>query len=156
MARDGTPPERVVTARFAEMRYVGQSYELPVTLPDGPLLLAAVAELFHAAHQAHYGQSDPGGAVELVSVRVAQRAGLPAPSSVRVAVADGTPPTERAAYFEELGCRVATPVWQRSALAVGQRLPGPAIVEQADSTTVVYPGQELSVGEDGSLSIAIG
>ena len=52
--------------------------------------------------------------------------------------------------------RVPTPVWSRAALAVGQRLVGPAIVEQPDTTTVVYPGQALRVDASGSLLIETG
>ncbi|HEY3081541.1 MAG TPA: hypothetical protein VGM69_16750, partial [Chloroflexota bacterium] len=70
---------------------------------------------------------------------------------MRVATGDGTPPTERPVYFEELGGRVPTPVWARTALVPGQRLTGPAIVEQADTTTVVYPGQALEVDAAGNL-----
>jgi N-methylhydantoinase A len=157
MARDGIAPEDVRTSRVAELRYVGQAYELQVDLPDGPVgpaTVAACAERFHAAHRAVYGQSDPGGAVEMVSVRVQQRAALPAPERLRVPMADGTAPTERLAYFAEVG-RVATPVWSRWALTPGQRLLGPAIVEQPDTTTVVYPGQELRVDDEGNLLVHI-
>jgi N-methylhydantoinase A len=71
-------------------------------------------------------------------------------------MADGTPPSERSVYFDELGRRVPTPVWSRWALSPGQRLPGPAIVEQPDTTTVVYPGQTLRVDDEGSLLIETG
>jgi N-methylhydantoinase A len=158
MRRDGIAPEAVRVSRVAELRYVGQSYELQVPLPEGPTGAATVdacAERFHAVHRAVYGQSDPGGAVELVSLRVQHRAALASPERLLVPSGDGTAPTERAAYFPELG-RVPTPVWSRSALTVGQRLPGPAIVEQPDTTTVVYPGQTLRVDASGSLLIEIG
>ena len=98
--------------------------------------------------------SDPSGAVELVSVRVGHRAALRSPERLRVPMGDGTPPSERSVYFEELGRRVSTPIWSRWALSPGQCLPGPAIVEQPDTTTVVYPGHTLRVDDEGSLLIA--
>src|SRR6185295_11233150 len=79
MRRDGVAPAAVRVSRIAELRYVGQSYELQIPLPDGPVgsaTLAACAERFHAAHAAIYGQSDPDGAVEMVSLRVQHRAAL--------------------------------------------------------------------------------
>jgi N-methylhydantoinase A len=87
----------------------------------------------------------------MVSVRVQHSAAMPGPEGMRVPTGDGTPPRERSAYFEELGGRVPTPVWTRTALHPGQRLDGPAIVEQADTTTVVYPGQALEVDAAGNL-----
>jgi N-methylhydantoinase A len=154
MARDGVPPELVRVSRVAELRYVGQSYELSVPLPDGPVTpatLEACRQGFHEAHRRIYGQSDPDGAVELVSLRVQHRAAMPGPEEMRPPSGDGTPPSERTAYFEELGGRVATPLWSRAALRPGQRLSGPAIVEQADTTTVAYPGQTLEVDAAGNL-----
>ncbi|HEV8632752.1 MAG TPA: hydantoinase/oxoprolinase family protein [Chloroflexota bacterium] len=158
MARDGVAPELVRVGRVAELRYVGQSYELPVPIPEGPVTPATVDECGRRLHEAHrriYGQSDPGGAVEMVSVRVQHSAAMPGPEGMRVATGDGTPPTERPVYFEELGGRVPTPVWARTALVPGQRLTGPAIVEQADTTTVVYPGQVAEVDAAGNLILHI-
>ena len=159
MARDGIAASAVAKSRVAELRYVGQSYELAVDVPDGPVTaetVAACGARFHEAHRRVYGQSDPDGTVELVSVRVGHRAALPSPERLRVPMADGTPPSERAVYFEELGRRVPTPVWSRWALAPRQRLAGPAIVEQPDTTTVVYPDQTLHVDDEGSLLIETG
>ncbi|HEY3081416.1 MAG TPA: hydantoinase/oxoprolinase family protein, partial [Chloroflexota bacterium] len=122
MARDGVMPELVRVSRVAELRYVGQSYELSVTVPDGPVTSATVeacGQRFHEAHRRIYGQSDPAGAVEMVSVRVQHSAAMPGPEGMRVPTGDGTPPRERSAYFEELGGRVPTPVWTRTALHPG-------------------------------------
>jgi N-methylhydantoinase A len=159
MRRDDVPAERVRVGRVAELRYVGQSYELAVPIPDGPAspaLLVALAAGFHAAHLRLYGQSDPAGAVELVSVRVQHSAALAGPTRLEPPAPDGAPPTERAVYLEERAGRVATPVWARAALTPGQRLDGPAIVEQPDTTTVVYPGQTLEVDAGGSLILHTG
>jgi N-methylhydantoinase A len=152
-------PAWVQGEALAEVRYVGQAYELQVELPEGEVTgetLRLCAERFHEAHRRVYGQSDPDGALELVSVRVRHRAALPAPERLRVPMGDGTPPGERMAYFDELGRRVPTPVWARSALVAGQRIAGPAIVEQADTTTVAYPGQELRVDDEGNLLLETG
>jgi N-methylhydantoinase A len=158
MARDGVAPEFVRVSRVAELRYVGQSYELSVPVPEGPITRSTVEECsrrFHEAHRRIYGQSDPDGAVEMISLRVQHSAAMPGPEGMRAATGDGTPPTERPVYFEELGGRVPTPVWSRAALQPGQRLRGPAIVEQPDTTTVVYPGQAAQVDEGGNLILLV-
>ncbi len=154
MARDGVAPDAVGIRRIAELRYAGQSYELQTPIPDGEVTKATIETCctrFHELHQQHYGQSDPAGAVEFVSLRVQYTHSSLRPSTVRGVQGDGAPHGERPAYFAETGGWVATPVWQRTALRLGQRLSSPAIVEQADSTTVVYPGQTAWPDDAGNL-----
>src|SRR6202040_3673974 len=70
---DGVPPERMRLVRSAEMRYVGQEYAVQVAFPDNQITgaaLAAMPGLFHAAHNARYGHSNPREAVEFVNLRV--------------------------------------------------------------------------------------
>ena len=62
----------------------------------------------------------------------------------------------RAAYFEESAGTVETDIYDRDALSAGARLAGPAIVEQADSTTVIHPGQRARVDALGNLLIEVG
>ena len=66
------------------------------------------------------------------------------------------PVETRPVYFEEAGEYVETHVFQRNKLLPGATFSGPAIVEQIDTTTVVHPGQLVSVDEFGNLIIAVG
>jgi len=58
-------------------------------------------------------------------------------------------------YFRSHG-QVPTPVYRRDALLAGNRIPGPALIEEHASTTVVQPGDELTVDDCGNLHVAIG
>jgi N-methylhydantoinase A len=146
--------------RPVDMRYVGQDYELPVPAPAGTLGEADLARLeaaFHEAHAHAYGYSAADAPTELVSFRVALRVrahparlvqsepGGPDPSAAR----KGTRPV----YFEETGSFVDCPIYDRARLRPGNVLPGPAIIEQMDSTTVVLPGQRASVDRWRNLVI---
>src|SRR5262249_52624045 len=142
---DRVSPEAVQVTHAADLRYVGQSYELEVGLPgvpDGTSVAQAVAA-FHAAHQQVYGHSRPTHAVEFVNLRSVHSAPLPhpqltvqSPGGSLEAARKGT----RAAYFDEYQAYCGTPVYERAHLPLGAQFDGPAIVEQPDTTTVVYPG----------------
>jgi N-methylhydantoinase A/oxoprolinase/acetone carboxylase beta subunit len=157
MADEGV--EAVAVAHFVELRYVRQSYELEVALPPGsltPELLDRAVVDFHARHEQVYGFALPHRPVELVTVRAVHAAALP-PVTVGAALPAGPPAdpvARRTAYFEEGGAYEPTPIYRRSALVRDQAIVGPAIVEQPDTTTVVYPGQTLRVDGAGTLIVA--
>jgi N-methylhydantoinase A len=158
MARDEVPPSTVQVARFADLRYVGQSYELEVPLPEtvGEAGVRQAAEAFNTLHERVYGHSRPTQPVEFVNLRTVHSAPLPKPRL--------TPPSRggtleqarrgtRPAYFEEAGGFLEAPIYLREALPQGQTIVGPAIIEQPDTTTVVYPGQSCRVDPAGNLLI---
>jgi N-methylhydantoinase A/oxoprolinase/acetone carboxylase beta subunit len=150
----------VAVAHLAELRYVKQSYELEVALPGGALTpesLARAAEQFHALHERVYGFALPHRPVELVTLRAVHTAHLPdlALDGALTSTGAAEPRAARAVYFEEVGSYEPTPIYLRSMLALDQEIVGPAIVEQPDTTTVVYPGQKLRVDRTGNLIIAV-
>ena len=158
MADEGA--DGVEVTHLAELRYVKQSYELEVALPPGDLAretLERAAKQFHALHEQVYGFALPHRPVELVTLRAVHAAHLPdlaldgAPTSTESA----GPAAMRPVYFEEIGAYEPTPIYLRPALAENQEIVGPAIVEQPDTTTVVYPGQMLRVDKTGNLIIAV-
>ena len=156
MQRDRVPPEAVQVTHAADLRYVGQSYELEVPLPlvlDTTSVIQTVAA-FHAAHQQVYGHSRPTHAVEFVNLRSVHSAPLPQPQ-LTVPTLHGNLETAckgtRAAYFDEYQAYYDTPVYQRPLLPLGAQFDGPAIVEQPDTTTVVYPGFTCRVDDAGNL-----
>jgi N-methylhydantoinase A len=158
MQRDRVPPAMIRVSRAADLRYVGQSYELEVPLP---LALAAdsvwraVAD-FHAVHQQVYGHSRPTHPVEFVNIRTVHSAPLPRPQLVPPAIPTGLEDARkgsRLAYFDEYQTYHDTPVYARSRLPVDVEFAGPAIIEQPDTTTVVYPGQHCRADTAGNLLI---
>ena len=159
MAADRVPLGAAITTRFADMRYVGQGYTLdvPVPLELDDAAIAAVVDAFHATHDRIYGHSHPGALVEFVNVRAVQEWGLPQTDLERRLPSEeaAEPPGARQAYFEELGGYSAVPVHRRDSLGRGVELVGPAIVEQADTTIVIYPGQRGVLDGVGNLIVTV-
>ncbi len=160
---DRIAPDAVSFGRSGDLRYVGQGYELRIAVPPGSLAAAdldAVWARFHAAHAAEYGHAFPDNPIEIVNIRVAGAGRTPK-------LADPDAPTggsREAALIRrgpvwfrvagELG-PVPTPFYLRAALPAGARFDGPAIVLQADSTTVVPPGASCAVEATGDLVITL-
>ncbi len=128
--------------RGAEMRYTGQSYEVPVWLDgEGGETRANLLAQFHERHHAVHGHSDPAGPVEFIDLRV-QVVGVAAKPSLggvrwHAAAAGGGP--KRRVVWTPQGPAMMT-VYDRAALAPGQHLECPCIVEQYDSTIYIPPG----------------
>jgi N-methylhydantoinase A len=160
MQRDRVPLEDVQVFRYADLRYVGQSYELEVSLPptlEAASISQAVAD-FYAVHQQVYGHSRPTHAVEFVNIRTVHSAPLPRPHlapKVTSGHLEEARKGSRSAYFDEYQAYQETPVYARDRLPVGAEFSGPAIVEQPDTTTVVYPGQRCQVDGAGNLIIQV-
>jgi len=158
--RDGYPAQDVQMERSADVRYVGQNHELSVAVPAGPVTaetLAAVKAAFNRAHERFYGYDSPQKPMEIVTFRLRARMAIPRHELLRA----NLPPREgppvaaahREVFFEEAGGFVRTPVYDRTGLRAGDRLPGPAIVEQMDATTVVPPGTTATV--DAQLDLLL-
>ena len=156
----GDAPTRV--QHFVDIRYAGQSFELEIEVEgemSGEVLQAANAE-FHRLHRQIFGYSRPDNATELINLRTVHTievAGKPTPAPARdtgsmAAALKATRPV----YFEEIGRYRDAPVYDRHRLPVGEPLTGPAIIEQADTTTVLYPGHSGSVDPSGNLIVTIG
>ncbi len=161
---DHIAPEQVSFERFGDLRYVGQGYELKVGLPAGDITagaLAAVWEDFHAAHAREYGHAFRDSAIEVVNVRVTGVGAMPkitqlqAPNGGTLAQAQlrrSTCVFRADGHLQDFD----TPFYQRTLLPVGEDFPGPAIILQKDSTTVVPPGSIARVDSSGSILITLG
>jgi N-methylhydantoinase A len=141
----------------ADMRYAGQNYELEVPLPPGPLEAAGWRDLiarFAAAHERQYGFALPGEPVELINLRVTALQPEPAGDFADLSRGTGRPETRRPVWFaadRALPC----PIRHRATLGADDRLAGPAIIEETDSTTVLHPGDSLRLGKAGLLHISL-
>ena len=138
-------------ARALGQRYLGQRYELPVAVAPGPLELDRIAEQFHAEHERTYGYARPEHPVETHSAWVSVEVDLQPLRLSDAPPATGCPEPAavRKAYFA--GRRCETPIYRREALAAGVVLTGPAIIEQLDATTALWPAQRLEVDGHGHL-----
>jgi N-methylhydantoinase A/oxoprolinase/acetone carboxylase beta subunit len=156
MREEGVPAHEVRVAYAADMRYVGQAYELevpipvPVTRERMPEILAA----FHAVHERVYGYARVQQPVEFVNLRAVHTYPLPRPQVTPAARSHRTLADarlgERRAYF---GGFVPTAIYERADLPLGARVAGPAIVEQSDTTTVIPPGVTALVDDAGNLRL---
>jgi N-methylhydantoinase A len=152
------PPEVQRLVRSADLRYAHQSFELTCLLPDGPLTQALVQQLVEAFHREHrrlYTYDLPSAPVELVNLRVTALGVLPklkAQDSTVSATDLASALTEvRPVYFEQVGGFAQTPCYVRQRLGPGMTFDGPAIVDQDDATTVVYPNFHARVDAVGNL-----
>lgn len=155
-------PERVVIARGADMRYVGQEHAVTVDL--SPDLFekkdrAGIKERFDAVHDLRYGTCAPQERSEIVSLRVTVTGMLEKPSLEKIEQGVATPPPaahtgNRSVRFG--GDALETATWNRMTLAAGNRIDGPALIEEHASTTVLHPGDTCEVDAFGNLVISIG
>ena len=153
---EGVEPSKQRFQRMADVRYSGQGYELTVEV-GRPFQEASKMELregFNTLHQEVYGFCDEEEVVEVVNLRVRAVGLLESPRLKRVEGGGAPEPLgEREAYFEGGGW-VSTPVYHREGLR-GRGM-GPAIIQQYDSTTVVYPGWGFQVDGFGNLVLRRG
>lgn len=143
-----------------DLRYIGQNFELlvPVTETDGtvPTLpdLAEMKRRFFTAHELTYGHYTADDPIETVNFRltaVGEAERVPPPHSSDEAGQHPAPFARREVWFD--GAAHHTPVYDRAALVPGQHFIGPAIVDQLDATTVVHPGDLVTV--DAALNLVI-
>jgi len=159
LAAEGFQGASAQLRRAAALHYHGQSYELTVPMPEGPIDAAMVAHLEEAFGQEHektYGhRAGPDEPVELVSIQVVGqglRVGGGVPERVKPSRAEPAPPPPRRAYFGDAGW-LETPIVRRSDLTGERR--GPFIVEEYDATCVVPPGAIASLDAGGNIVIAL-
>lgn len=153
LARHGAGSERATFILAADMRYVGQSYEIEV--PVEPAWLApggqaALLSAFHRAHERVYGHADREAPGEIVNLRVQLRAARPRVPLGEIPVRPEARPRETRRIWLE-GRSIEARVFERAALGRGARLAGPAIVEQPDTTVLVPAGHAGEVDRFGNL-----
>ena len=191
MRTEGVPAEDVAVAYSADMRYVGQAYELevPLTAPVAGERMGEILAAFHAVHERVYGYARAQQPVAFVNFRAVHTYQLPRPiieglgairgphPANRLAAGPPSPPGARRAPAEpwhssadaatrlddaRIGQRrawfapggfMATAIYDRPRLPLGASVVGPAIIEQADTTTVIPPGHAALVEASGNLRL---
>src|SRR5690606_9046194 len=157
---EGFDRDRHRYVRSADLRYLGQAYEVRVPVPDGPIdrdLLDAVATAFHAEHRALYGYDFAGDAdqrVEWVNLRVSGIGPIRRPAIRRLPPApESAPSGRRPVWFDAAAGPVEAELFWRPDLAPGQRVAGPAVIEEYGATVPVYPGYAAEVDPYGNLLV---
>jgi N-methylhydantoinase A len=163
LTADGVAAADAAFERSGDLRYVGQGYELRVPFPGGaldPAGLHQVLQRFGELHRVEYGHVFESSPIEIVNIRVSGIGRMPkiAPSRPEGggSLAEALAKTARCAFRRDGSLEeVMTPFYRRALLPLGQRIPGPAIVLQTDSTTVVPPDATLTADESGNLILRL-
>ena len=157
--RDRVDEERMQFLRQMDLRYVGQSYELTLSIDDPNLdaeEVQRVAARFHGEHERAYGFSAPTEPIELVNLRLTAIGRIAKPSLRQLAVGEGASQallTTRSVYFAESGGFVDCPIYDRYQFRAESVIDGPAIVAEMDSTTLIHPDYRARVDGNGNLLI---
>lgn len=161
-ASEGHDPTLLVLEASVDARYVGQNFELPIPLgtlaAEGPIALPTIKELresFFAAHDRAYGFHDADAAVEVINCRLTARIrSRNRASAVRSAGGTVARVGKRLVCFADDRWHDTAVHW-REDLAPETTIHGPAVIEQMDATTLVYPGDVATVENGGTIRIRL-
>ncbi|MDA0231533.1 MAG: hydantoinase/oxoprolinase family protein [Proteobacteria bacterium] len=158
LASDGVAEDGMVISRTAQMRYLGQTFEVECEIPSGRIdkhHVPEIAKIFHAAHTRDYGVHSEDFPIVFVALGVTAIGKFSDPPIIHpVAKGRGASPSTRPVYFG--GQWIETPVFAANGLTAGLNIPGPSIVEYADACAVLPPGCKATTDEMGNLLIEIG
>ncbi|WP_037230262.1 hydantoinase/oxoprolinase family protein [Rhodococcus wratislaviensis] len=158
LEHEGVPADRMVLDRSISMRYSGQWRSLTVSAGTGAGFLTEAVERFHEEHERDYSFRRDDTPVEIYQIGLRAIGTTPKPQFPQASVPSTEMPAatgHRSVYFDELGRRVAAPVYNRDDLRFGTEIEGPAIISQLDSTTVVPPGTTAVIDEWANIRINI-
>lgn len=156
LIEEGLPVERMVSRRFLDVRYVGQSFELTVDYPSTRSdegLARAIGESFYRAHLQRFGYADRRESIEIVNLRLKLDIPVDKPE-LTIELTANTDPTAAWIGESEVIYRegpIETPLYERDRLAAGSQVSGPALVIQMDTTTVIPPSWSGTVDSWGNL-----
>lgn len=160
LAEEGFGESSVRIEAALDMRYAGQGYEITVPC-EWPLKAgdrAKLRERFDDLHAESFGHTAPEETVEIVSWRL-RGVGLVPPVKQRTFAPEGVPLSAALRETRRMrfdGRDMDCPVYQREKLDVGVTFQGPAVVDQLDCTTVVFPGQTVKIDEYRNMIILAG
>jgi N-methylhydantoinase A len=161
IAATSIKPRKIMLKRAADMRYVGQEHAVTVDLPLAVFEnedRAAIKRHFDAMHALRYGTSAPDEPAEIVSLRSTVTGIMRKPPHEKIKRGKRAPDKaaftgRRPVYFD--GKYRPTPTYARAALTAGNRITGPALIEEHASTTVLLPDDRLEVDPYGHLTIKV-
>src|SRR5919106_580565 len=162
LGESGIPTDRILFERAADMRYVGQEHAVAVRMPANvgdETVREEIKRLFDEAHELRYSHSAPEESADIVSLRVSAIGRLGKPQFSQILQGQRTPPASarrgvRSVIFD--GTAVEAPVYDRTKLLQDNVISGPAIIEEVASTTVVEPGDRVTVNAFGHLIMQLG
>ncbi|MBM7855063.1 N-methylhydantoinase A [Desulfohalotomaculum tongense] len=158
----GIEQDKVIFSRYADMRYLGQEHTVKVPVPNGEMDEETVKEVisrFHDIHEQHYTFKLEEAQTEIVNLHLVAFGTVQKPELYKLDKVGGNAEEAlkeiRPVLYEEEGW-IKTKVYDREKLAAEVTIEGPAIVEEQSASTVVYPGQSVTVDHYGNLIIKTG
>jgi len=140
----------MVFQRFIDMRYLGQWRSMSIAVPNQLTSLDAAVAKFHEDHGREHNYSRPGAPVEVYRLQVKATGLVRKAEFAKVPRRTGSAPaaaSERMVLFDEHAKSLKARIFDRTQLAPGDVIEGPAIIEQLDSTTLVPPGIKAEVDD---------
>ena len=163
MIREAGIDSEVEVHRLADGRFVGQGFDLVVTLPAGPYdaaerdMRSVLRAAFESSYKEKFSRTPPDIPIEFINVRVSVRAPVAgsAKAGNSTAKSKGGAGSIRRVFFPDVGKYLDTKVFRRQDLSVGSRHNGPALVEEEGSTLVVGPDATFEVVPSNNIVVTI-
>jgi N-methylhydantoinase A len=155
---EGVAPEDRRIEVVLDARYTGQNFELPVALGADPLCDAEdIRRRFLAEHERAYGFYNPDDAVEIVNFRLIAIGRLLQRPLTSCLASDGRVPvpSDRRPVWFSADRPLDTPVYDRGTFAAAAVIVGPAVIEQLDATTLLFPGDQATVDAHLNLNVEL-
>jgi len=157
LRQEGFAPDQIVTERNLSLRYLGQSYELKIPMRGS---LKEAMQQFHLRHHEVYGYSSQNEPIEIVSAHLVAYGLNEKPQLEKAPLVNPVPAAEalleqREVYFLQTGW-METMVYSRDMLLPGNRIEGPAIIQQYDATSVIPPSWSVTVDGFSNLCLKVG
>jgi N-methylhydantoinase A len=153
---DGFARDRIDIRRSLDMRYVGQVHECTVEIGDFEIdarTIEQVKDAFHRRHEELYTYAERHNAVEVVNIESTLYGRVDKPKPPKLAKGgDGAPAKKgaRPLIFTDDGKAVPAPVYDGAKLGAGDRIAGPAVIEEVTTTIVIEPGWQAELHDSGS------
>jgi N-methylhydantoinase A len=153
VVRPAAPDEALVETRQAFMRYRGQGHEIPVPLGLGAIDATDLRARFDAAYAGLFGRTIPRLEVEALTwtLSLATHRPLPAPVATSAPIPAAAPAGSRGLLDPATGLREEAALYERTALAPGMSFPGPALIVEDETTTIVPRGFTASINALGQI-----
>jgi N-methylhydantoinase A len=158
LMEDRIESHQIKLDRYMDVRYVGQSWKLRITVPGGELAAHQLPSLrvsFEDKHEQSYGYSVPDETVEIVNLGVLATGMIPPPALRDIPRGDrsagAAQKAVREVYFGEIPGRVSCPIFDRQKLMERNVMQGPCVIEERESTILVHPGHQAKVVRHGAL-----
>ncbi len=161
LSAEGLLPEQQIFTASVDMRYQGQNFELTIPLPKNQLSendLTVMIESFYEAHERNYGYFNSTEPTQLITYRVEALGERPkinlSPRQITEANSQAQVRDSRQVYFgQDLGGWITCDIYWRDDLSPGNKISGPAMIEQMDTTTIILPGHSAEIDEYLNLII---